>query len=207
MARILNPYFPLRNGEVVSDPELLMVEVIRDPESLKEKPSRHMPGWLVVIPLIYLIFLVIIAIVYRKPIPNPTSPPSTILRTISIFGFPVPILVFWFGTLGGVVDSLQQIFAKNKRWNHTDTIWHVFAGVVGAAYGLASYLTLQVVVNASGSTSLTGGSTIKAEAIFALAAFTIGYEQSKFHEMMDDIFKIIFKPVTNPDDPKKAVSS
>ncbi len=187
----------------MSETEFVVVEVMSDPESLKEKPSRHMPKWLVAIPLIYLIFLAIILIVYRAPISDSTLTSSNNLRTISIFGFSVPILVFWFGTLGGVVDSLQQIFAKNKRWNHTDTVWHVFAGLVGAAYGLASYLTLQAVVSATGSVLSPKASTIQTEAIFALAAFTIGYEQTKFHEMMDAVFEIIFKPVTNPDAPNK----
>lgn len=148
-----------------------------------------MPGWLLVVPLIYLTMLVGALFVHGSP------------HSIDILGLSIPTLVIWFGTLGGVIDSLQGIFANNKKWNHGFTIWHVFSGILGAVYGLTSYLFLLVIVTAG------GGAKPPVEAVFALAAFTIGYEQSKFHAMMNEIFGIIFKSSKSPDDTSKIAKS
>ena len=154
-------------------------------EPIEVKSSRKIPGWLLIIPVMYLALLVGALFVHSKT------------HSVDVLGLTIPTTVIWFGTLGGVVDSLQGIFANNKKWNHSYTIWHVYSGILGAVYGLASYLFLMVIVDAG------GGARQPVDAVFALAAFTIGYEQSKFHSMMDEVFGIIFKSNKSPDDASK----
>ena len=136
-----------------------------------------MPRWLPVITLMYLALLIFTAFVYGKTV------------SFEIHGLVIPTSVIWFGALGGVIASLQGIFAHNKEWKHNFTIWHVFAGVVGTVYGLASYLFLVVIIkSADGSIQ-----PINAP-VYALSALAIGYSQSKFHAMMNQVFSIIFRP-------------
>ena len=150
-----------------------------------------MPRWLIAMSLMYLALLIFTALAYGK------------IETFKIHGLDIPTSVIWFGALGGVITSLQGIFAYNKKWDHSYTIWHVFAGVVGAVYGLASYLFLVVIIkSADGSIQ-----PINAP-VFALAALAIGYSQSKFHSMMDQVFSIIFRPArSSSNDPKKSAKS
>jgi len=161
-----------------------------DPEPLEAKDSRTMPGWLLTIPLIYVILLLIAVLVYGK------------IESVNILGLVIPTSVIWFGTLGGFVASLQGIFFYNKKWDDSFTIWHIFAGVIGAAYGLASYLFLLVMVKAGGGSNQPANSFV-----FALAAFAIGYGQSNFHAMMDHVFKIIFHQTKSSDETKKSTES
>jgi hypothetical protein len=149
-----------------------------------------MPSMLLVVPVLYLALLVGVLFLHG------------VTKSFMILGLPIPTVVIWFGTLGGVIDSLQGIFANNRKWKHSFTFWHIYSGILGAVYGLTSYLFLTAIVNAG------GGTKQPAQVLFALAAFTIGYEQSKFHSMMDQIFGIIFQQNKSPDDaPKNERSS
>ena len=143
-----------------------------------------MSNWLLIFPSLYIVALGTTAYILR----NHTS--------LIILGLPLPPAVLWFGALGGVVASLQGIFFHNRKWDNGYTHWHVFSGIVGAAFGLASYLFLIVIVNsANGAPSIgKGGSAPSQEAVFALGAFALGYGQSQFHAMMDRVFSVLFQP-------------
>lgn len=95
------------------------------------------------------------------------------------------------------------MFLHRYEWEDKFTLWHVFSGVVGAVYGIVSYLFLVVIVmNAGASVSLKLNSPV-----FALGAFAIGYGQSQFHSMMKKVFNVIFQKTdptqkANPEKPQ-----
>ena len=145
--------------------------------------KKIMDNWLLAAPVTYLLALGLSLWFFRK------------YSALNIVGFQVPLSVIWFGALGGVVASLQGIFFYNRKWDKSFTHWHIFSGLVGAAFGLASYLFLIVIVNSAAGTSSGNASAASSkDAVFALGAFAIGYGQSHFHAMMDRVFSVIFHP-------------
>lgn len=142
-----------------------------------DENQQPMPRWLMMAPVLYIAGLVVTLVVFRNA------------STVNVFGLRVPLMVAWFGALGGVVDSLQGIFLHNRHWDPSYNIWHIFSGTIGIAYGFAAYLFLLVVVK-SAVPSSSGGTG----PVFALAAFALGYGQSQFHTMMQQVYSIIFQP-------------
>ena len=109
----------------------------------------------------------------------------------------VPIAAIWFGTLGGVVSSLQGMFLHRFEWSHRFDLWHVFSGLLGAIYGIVSFLFLVVIMKAG-----TNGGTLELSSpVFALGAFAIGYGQEHFHGMMDKVFTALFSEPKTPEKP------
>lgn len=170
--------------------------------------KQPMDNWLLAAPVGYLVVLGLTLWFFRQ------------YGHLNILGFTVPLSVLWFGTLGGVIASLQGIFFHNRKWDDSFTHWHIFSGVVGAAFGLASYLFLVVIVNsATGAGAASGSTATNSQAVYALGAFAIGYGQSHFHAMMDRVFSVIFQPpkitpqssanagAVNPEAPAQATDS
>jgi hypothetical protein len=114
---------------------------------------------------------------------------------LKIFEISIPVAALWFGALGGVISSLQGMFLHRNKWDNNYDLWHIFSGVVGATYGVISYLFLVVVVNAGTSTPPKIDSPV-----FALGAFAIGYAQTQFHAMMKKVFEVLFQPAKKPGD-------
>jgi hypothetical protein len=102
----------------------------------------------------------------------------------------MPLSVVWFGALGGVVISLQGIFFHNTNWSKDYNYWHAFSGIIGAIYGVISYLFLIVIVKMAVSTQSVSYDT----SVFPLAAFTLGYAQKQFNSLIQEIFDVIFRP-------------
>jgi hypothetical protein len=148
-----------------------------DSNDSEKVQQDHMPLALVTAPLLYIVLLAVSLLSFSQT------------RVFNIFGLAVPAAVLWFGTLGGLISSLQGMFFHNQKWKKSYNLWHFFSGTVGATYGLASYLFLLVVVK-----STVSGSAQSDAPVFALAAFAIGYGQSQFHSMMNQVFTLIFHP-------------
>jgi len=138
-------------------------------------------------PIAYLICL-LIALPFWRPI-------NILFNTITFNGTEiVPFSVLWMGMLGGVVISLQGIFFHNQSWKGAYDNWHMFSGLIGAIYGLVSYLFLVAVVKAPAADNA---------AFFALAAFVLGYGQKQFDSLMNEIFDLIFHPHKDKDEKDK----
>jgi hypothetical protein len=146
-----------------------------------------MPKWMISFPIAYLICL-LIALPFWRPI-------NILFNTITFNGTEiVPFSVLWMGMLGGVVISLQGIFFHNQSWKGAYDNWHMFSGLIGAIYGLVSYLFLVAVVKAPAADNA---------AFFALAAFVLGYGQKQFDSLMNEIFDLIFHPHKDKDEKDK----
>ncbi|MHB1521871.1 MAG: hypothetical protein ACYCWN_11275 [Ferrimicrobium sp.] len=142
-----------------------------------------MPRWMVLAPLLYIVVLISVAVGLRAS--SGTS--------INLVGLSVPAAVLWFGALGGVVSSLQGMFFHNAKWDPSYNLWHWFSGAIGASYGMASYLFLIVIAKAA-----VNGTVAASADVFALGAFALGYGQSQFHEMMRQVFSILFHTSKTP---------
>ena len=154
-------------------------------DSVQEQAKQqNMHPSLLIAPVTYIIILIVTALTLKGA------------STVSIFGFHLPILVIWFGGLGGVVASLQGMFyyAKSGKWKDSFDLWYVFSGLMGAIYGTVGYLILVTIINAGSNTQNNG----QVAALYALAAFTMGYAQRQFHAMMENVFQVIFHPASDP---------
>lgn len=153
---------------------------VKSVECTEVKKTKTMNRWLLVAPLLYFVALGILALLFHD------------VKSVNLMGLQsVPLAVLWFGALGGVVASLQGIFLHNQKWDDSYDYWHLFSGLIGAAYGLASYLFLLVIVNSTQGTSQAAPQGV---AVYILGAFAIGYGQSQFHAMMDRVYTVIFHP-------------
>jgi hypothetical protein len=152
-----------------------------------DAPPERMPTWMASFPIAYLVVL-FVAVPFWRPI-------NAVFNTVTFNGTQiVPFSVLWMGMLGGVVISLQGIFFHNQIWKPGYDSWHMFSGLIGAIYGLVSYLFLVAVVKAPAADNA---------ALFALAAFVLGYGQKQFNSLMDKIFNLIFQPHEDNDDRDK----
>lgn len=149
--------------------------------------EQKMPWWIVLFPITSLLILVVLAILR---VTLKSHIPSEVLYPFH----KMPLSVIWFGALGGVTISLQGIFFHNDDWQDKFKYWYMFSGIVGAIYGVISYLFLLVIVKVA-----TNQSSGMQPDIFALAAFTIGYAQKQFHSLIQEVFNVIFKPGNKTD--------
>jgi len=145
-----------------------------------------MSGWLIIFPILYLSVMILLAFFW-----------SPIIKHLSysiVHPFhQMPLSVIWFGALGGVIISLQGIFFNNQRWSKSYNYWYALSPVIGAIYGVFSYLFIVVILkSASSAQTIDSGSTL-----FALAAFTLGYAQDQVHSLIMGVFDLIFQPSTS----------
>lgn len=171
-----------------ADADASKTETLSADKNLHEAAGPHdenkMPGALICAPVAYLIGLGVSAWAFHGV-------------GWGLLWAGVPIAAIWFGALGGVVSSLQGMFFHRFRWLHRFDLWHVFSGILGAIYGIVSFLFLVVVVKAG-----TNGATLELSSpVFALGAFAIGYGQEHFHALMDKVFTALFSEPRNPDKP------
>ncbi len=145
---------------------------------MDDKAKTSMPKWLLIFPIVYLCIL--------------TALLSHHLRGPSLLTFGnMPLSAPWFGALGGVMVSLQGIFAHNDKWDSSYNYWHIFSGVVGAVFGVFSFLFLIVIVKTSGATM---DSNKNSSFVFPLAAFILGYSQQEFPILLRRATSLIFSP-------------
>ena len=171
----------------VTDPSTTSTESLPKGEQVDTGADPYkkdkMPGALICVPIAYLLLLGLSAWIFRG-------------NTQDILWVSIPLAAIWFGALGGVVSSLQGMFLYRFKWAHRFDLWHVFSGIVGAVYGIISFLFLVVIMKAA-ATNVTPDLN---SPVFALGAFAIGYGQSHFHGMMDKVFTALFSESKKPGD-------
>ena len=145
---------------------------------------------MIIYPILYLVVMILLAI-FWSPISKHLS--SSIVHPFHL----MPLSVIWFGALGGVVISLQGIFFNNRQWLKSYNYWYALSPVIGAIYGVFSYLFIIVILKSVSSTQTIDSSST----FFALAAFTLGYAQEQVHSLIVEVFSLIFHPSTSH--PKK----
>lgn len=145
-----------------------------------DQADVRMPWEILIAPIFYLILLVIALAFWGN------------ISSFKLLGM-VPIILVWAGILGGTLSSLQGIFIYNKKWNHSYDHWHVFSGLIGAAFAIVSYFFLIAIVKTPSPT--LSSSTLP---IYVLAAFVLGYGQRQFHSLINTAFTLIFHPANKP---------
>ena len=162
-------------------------------QTVPESGRASAPKWLFVLELSYLPLLVAIAIAYqhwdglRSLVPDPAGP--------------VPLVVPWWGALGGVTISLTGIFRNAKKWDPSYNAWHVARPFLGATIGSVGYLIFAVAVHASGSGLTTTSS--ESHAAFALVGFLVGYREELFRQLLKRATDVMFSTgTTAPSDGK-----
>ena len=136
----------------------------------------------IVWPVVYLVLLVALPIlrnVFASSIPHYVLYPL----------YSMPLSVLWFGALGGVMLSMYGIFF-NKDWKGPFDLWYVFSGLLGAVYGIISYLIVVVLIN---STTISNNFSRSALA-FDLIAFLMGFGQNAFQDLIKHITGNVFGP-------------
>ncbi len=99
----------------------------------------------------------------------------------------MPLSVLWFGALGGLLLSLYHLFV-NRDWQSPFNLWHVFSGLLGAVYGLISYLIVIVIIN---STTISNNFNHNSLA-YDLIAFLFGFSQMAFQGLLRRVTGLIF---------------
>ena len=99
----------------------------------------------------------------------------------------MPLSVLWFGALGGVMVSLYSIFV-NRDWRNPFNLWHAFSGIIGAIYGLISFLIIVVLIN---STTISNNFN-KSSLAYDLIAFLLGFSQHAFQDLIKKITGLVF---------------
>lgn len=136
-------------------------------------PNNTKLNWTVLVwPFFYIVVLVALPI-FRNAFAG--SLPHYILYPFQN----MPLSVLWFGTLGGLLVSLYSIIT-NKEWSGPFSLWHMFSGMLGALYGLISYLLIVVLINAVTISNNFDRNSVA----FDVFAFLFGFGQSTFQGML-----------------------
>ena len=138
-------------------------------------------NWAVLIwPLIYIVLLIALPI-FRNQYAG--SLPHYILYPFD----KMPLSVLWFGMLGGLLVSLYGIVAHHD-WTNPFNISHVFSGLLGAVYGLISYLLIVALINAVTINNNFGRTSVAYDVI----AFLFGFGQNAFQGTLMRVTHIAF---------------
>jgi hypothetical protein len=143
------------------------------------QPTGPVPIWVAAAALISLLSLLFLAFAY---VDSPT------FRSIfpATFG-PIPIVVPWFGALGGVVASMYGIIGHSQDWDTSLNIWHVTRPLMGAVMGVVACLAYLFLVSAAGSKP-----SADANVALGLAAFVVGNSDKLFHQLIQKVSNTLF---------------
>lgn len=151
-------------------------------------PSNTKLNWAVLVwPFFYIVVLVALPI-FRNEFAG--SLPHYILYPFQN----MPLSVLWFGTLGGLLVSLYSIVTK-QEWSGPFSLWHMFSGMLGALYGLISYVLIVFLINA---VTISNGFDRNSVA-FDLFALLFGFGQTTFQGMLQRFTRSIFGDRTGKD--------
>lgn len=144
-------------------------------------PSNNKFNWAVLIwPLVYIVLLIALPI-FRNEFSG--SLPHYILYPFDN----MPLAVLWFGMLGGLMFSLYGIVAR-REWNNPLDLKHVFSGMLGAVYGLISYLLIVLLINAV----TINNSFDRNSVAYLVIAFMFGFAQNAFQSMIRKVTNLVF---------------
>lgn len=147
-------------------------------------PPTKMPPAMAAWPFGWLAVLVAAWIAYRGH------------ATVDLFGAGggIPTASLWFGALGGAASSLHGMFMYNDRWDDSFNLWHRCAPLMGAIYGVFSFLFITVVAKTATASAVDTNA-----AVFAIGAFALGYSQKQFGTLLTKVFNTIFLPSKGTD--------
>ncbi len=138
-------------------------------------------NWAVLIwPFIYIVLLVALPI-FRNEYSG--SLPHYILYPFDN----MPLAVLWFGMLGGLMVSLYGIVVR-REWNNALDLKHVFSGMLGAVYGLISYLLVVLLINAVTISNNFDRNSVA----YLVIAFIFGFGQNAFQSMIRKVTDLVF---------------
>ena len=144
-------------------------------------PNNNRFNWTVLIwPFIYIVLLVALP-VFRNQYAG--SLPHYILYPFDN----MPLSVLWFGMLGGLLVSLYGIVAR-RDWMNPFNISHVFSGMLGAVYGLISYLLIVALINAI----TINNNFSRTSVAYDVIAFLFGFGQNAFQGMLQRVTHMAF---------------
>jgi hypothetical protein len=103
---------------------------------------------------------------------------------------PLPLSAIWFGAIGGLLVSLQGIFAFNHEWRRRFDYWHYMRPALGAIMG-----TLGCLVFIALSTAASSSKTPTPDATFyAVIALALGYREQSFRELLKRLIDTVILP-------------
>lgn len=144
--------------------------------------------------ILYLIVLLAVGVIYFVHrdwlffLAFDAKPPNQ----IPSFG-PIPVGVPWFGALGAVVISLTGVFEHKRDWDKDLWPWHVSRPLIGMALAVVSVLIFQSGILAVGSNpQLQSG--VPKNLLYYLVAFSVGYREQTFRELMKRLLDVILTP-------------
>jgi hypothetical protein len=124
---------------------------------------------------------------------------------------PAALGVAWFGALGAVTISIAAMSEHRHDWDPEWWYWHALRPFAGAILGSVSVLFFAAGILAvqQQSAITTGGATASSNLLYYVIAFTVGYREESFRELVKRIVDIVFKPgatattpaITNVDPP------
>jgi hypothetical protein len=132
--------------------------------------------WLFGLEIGYLLFLLatVLALAawhgWRVYIPDPIGP--------------VPLIIPWFGAVGGVLTSLRGIVDHGRDWDTGYCLRHVARPLTAAVSGTVGYLILLGGVVAVGQTPTFDSHSTRADVVYDVTAFVIGYREEVFRTLL-----------------------
>lgn len=102
---------------------------------------------------------------------------------------PLPFTSIWFGATGGLLISLQGIFAYNRRWRRSFDYWHYLRPILGAFMGTLGCLVL-IVLNQAATTKHLPANGV----FYAVVAFVLGYREQSFRTLVTRLIDTIILP-------------
>jgi hypothetical protein len=105
---------------------------------------------------------------------------------------PLPFTSIWFGATGGLLISLQGIFAYNRRWRRSYDYWHYMRPILGAFMGTLGCLIF-IVLNQAATTKHPPANTT----FYAVIAFVLGYREQSFRALVTRLIDTIILPSDN----------
>ena len=97
---------------------------------------------------------------------------------------PGPLIIPWFGAVGGVLTSLRGIVDHSRDWDTGYCLRHVARPLTAAVSGTVGYLILLGGVVAVGQTPTLDSHSTRADVVYDVTAFVIGYREEVFRTLL-----------------------
>ena len=147
-------------------------------------PTREPKGWIARLGkdaifwtlMVYAGLMLTVAVLHR----------TNVIDLFQSENFLVPLAIPWFGAMGAILVSLQAIFERREDWDPSYNYWHLGRPIVGALFGVLSFLILSLIVTLAGSTPPAPNttSTIASLNLYHVLAFMVGYREATFRNLL-----------------------
>lgn len=107
----------------------------------------------------------------------------------------IPLAVPWFGALGAVTISIYGIVDHSGDWQDRWNLWHLIRPVVGAILGTIAYLIFIGLIQATGTTPTSVGSSSSIKLItYLIIAFVVGFREQTFRALIKKVVDVLLSP-------------